>query len=65
MSRHAAAVALLVPVRPLAARIEEVSRQATVVAVPVGTLAHQVARGAAKEAGRQLLHQQAHTDTKR
>lgn len=51
VSRHAAAVALLVPVRSLAARIVEVSRQAAVVAVPVGTLAHQVAWGAAKEAG--------------
>lgn len=51
VSRHAAAVALFVPVRSLAARIVEVSRQAAVVAVPVGTLAHQVARGATKEAG--------------
>lgn len=51
VSRHVAAVALFVPVRSLAAGVVEVSRQAAVVAVPVGTLAHHVARGAAQEAG--------------
>lgn len=53
--RHAAAMALFVPVRSLTARLVEVPRQATVVAVSVGTLTHGVAQGATKEAGCQLL----------
>lgn len=59
MSRHAAAVTLFVPVRSLAARLVEVPGQAAVVAVLIWTVTDHVARGAAKEAGRQLL--QTHT----
>lgn len=56
MSRHVAAVALLVPIGSLAAGLVEVPGQAAVVAVLVGTLPGGVARGATEEAGRQLLH---------
>lgn len=53
--RHAAAMALFVPVRSLAAGIIEVPRQAAVVAVFIGTFTRQVAWGATKEAGQQLF----------
>ena len=58
--RHATALALFVPVRFLTAGVEEVSRQAAVVAVLIGTFADPVAWGATKEAGLQLLHTHAH-----
>lgn len=61
VSCHAAAMALFVPVRFLAAGVVDVSRQAAVVAVLIGTLTGQVAWGATKEAGCQLLH--THTQT--
>lgn len=48
---HVAAMTLFVPIRPLATGPVEVPRQATVVAVLIGTLTHQVAQGATKEAG--------------
>lgn len=51
VSRHVAAVALLVPKRSLAAGPVEVPGQAAVVAVLVGTLTDGVAGGATKEAG--------------
>lgn len=46
VSRHAAAMTLFVPVRPLAARTEQVTREATVVAVLIGTFTGDMARGA-------------------
>lgn len=48
---HPAAVTLFMPVRSLAAGVIEVSRQATVAAVPIGTLTDQVSWGATEEAG--------------
>lgn len=51
VSRHVAAMALLVPKRSLAAGLVEVPGQAAVVAVPVGTLTDGVAWGGTKEAG--------------
>lgn len=62
MPLHAAPLAPLVPVRSFTARIVEVSRQAAVVAVLVGTSIGPVAWVATKEAGRQLLHRK-HTHT--
>lgn len=50
-----AAMALLVPVRPVTAGAEEVSRQATVIAVFVGTFTGYVARRTTKEARRHLF----------
>lgn len=61
--RHAAAMALFVPVRSLAAGIIEVPRQAAVVAVFIGTFTGQVAWGATKEAGQQLLQTHTHSYT--
>ena len=61
MPRHAAAMASFVPVRSLAAGVVMVPRQAAVAAVLIGTLTAQVAWGAAKEAGRQLLHTHTYT----
>lgn len=63
MPRHAAAMALFVPVRSLAAGIVEVPGKAAVVAVLTGTLAGQVAWGTTQEAGRQLLHTHIHIHT--
>ncbi len=60
MSLHAAAMALLVPVRSLGAGIVQVPGQATVVAVLVGTLIGRVSLGAAKEAGQHLLNKHTH-----
>lgn len=51
MPRHPTAVTLFMPVRSLAAGVVEVSRQATVAAVPIGTLTDLVALGATEEAG--------------
>lgn len=53
--RHAAAMALFVPVCSLTAGIIEVPRQAAVVAVPIGTFIGQVAWVATKEAGWRLF----------
>lgn len=46
VSCHAAAMTLFVPVRPLAARAEQVTREAAVVAVLIGTFTGHMARGA-------------------
>lgn len=63
MPRHAAAMALFVPVCSLTAGIIEVPRQAAVVAVPIGTFIGQVAWVATKEAGWRLLHTHKHRYT--
>lgn len=51
VSRHAAAVALLVPVSSLTAGAVEMPRLAAVVAVLVGTFTHPVPMSSTKEAG--------------
>lgn len=53
--RHATAVTLFVPVRSLATGVEGMSREATVVAVLIGTFNAQVAWVATKEAGLHLF----------
>lgn len=61
MSGHAAAMALLVPVCPLATGVVEVPGQAAVITVLVGALAGEVAVGSTQEAGQQLLQTQKDT----
>lgn len=60
MSPHAAAMALFVPVRLLNAGFVQVTRQAAVVAVLIGTCTDQMAWSATKEAGQQLLQTHTH-----